>query len=400
MAGEPTDPEPASSVQADYAAAFDTIWELVHENFLDERFNGCDWSAARERYRTRAVTAGTASEFSNLVGDMLAELNTSHTRLYTRRDQAFYFLLDLFKETDIGKTVRKTFPNETISYVGIGVFTTSIDGNTFVAGVVDGGPADLAGLKLGDQVRSVEGRPFEAVASFQGREGQRTRLTIQTQRDPASIAELFVTPVAIEPVAFYLAALRKSVRIIERSGRKIGYVRMWSYAGRANHEALQDEVRNGLLSQSDALIVDLRDGWGGANPDYLNLFNHEVPVITSIGRDGGRHQYDTQWRKPVALLVNEGTRSGKEIIAYAFRKHGYGPVIGTRTAGAVTGGRIFRVNDDAILYLAVADALIDGERLEGRGVAPDFTVPFTLPYAHGNDPQLAKAIEVLLKAVN
>jgi carboxyl-terminal processing protease len=97
------------------------------------------------------------------------------------------------------------------------------------------------------------------------------------------------------------------------------------------------------------------------------------------------------------MVVNNGSRSGKEILAYGFKKYGLGKLIGTKTAGAVVGGSPFLLEDDNLLYLAVVDVWIDGERLEGKGVIPDIEVPFPLEYAQGKDPQFNKAVDVLLK---
>jgi carboxyl-terminal processing protease len=55
------------------------------------------------------------------------------------------------------------------------------------------------------------------------------------------------------------------------------------------------------------------------------------------------------------------------------------------------------MQDGSLLYLAVVDVLVNGERLEGKGVIPDIEVPFQLAYAQGADPQKQKAIEVLLQ---
>ena len=64
-------------------------------------------------------------------------------------------------------------------------------------------------------------------------------------------------------------------------------------------------------------------------------------------------------------------------------------------------GQPFLLSDGSLLFLAVEDILVDGERLEGVGVKPDVAVPSDLPYAEGRDPQLERAVEVaagLLKA--
>ncbi len=64
-------------------------------------------------------------------------------------------------------------------------------------------------------------------------------------------------------------------------------------------------------------------------------------------------------------------------------------------AGALLAGTAFLLSDGSLLILAVEDAAVDGERLEGKGVAPSIEVPFDIRYAAGKDPQLDKAIEVL-----
>ena len=60
--------------------------------------------------------------------------------------------------------------------------------------------------------------------------------------------------------------------------------------------------------------------------------------------------------------------------------------------GAVSGGRPFPLADGSLLYLAVQEVRIDGERLEGAGVAPHIEVAFELPYAAGEDSQLEAAV--------
>jgi carboxyl-terminal processing protease len=191
--------------------------------------------------------------------------------------------------------------------------------------------------------------------------------------------------------------MRQSIKIIERNSKKIGYVHIWSYAGDQYQQLLVEEIGYGKLKDTEGLILDLRDGWGGAEPNYLNIFNKQVPGLTQMARDGVKRTIDLQWRKPVVMVVNNGSRSGKEILAYGFKKYGIGKLIGTKTAGAVVGGSPFLLEDGNLLYLAVVDVWIDGERLEGKGVIPDIEVPFPLEYAQGKDPQFNKAVDVLLE---
>ena len=92
----------------------------------------------------------------------------------------------------------------------------------------------------------------------------------------------------------------------------------------------------------------------------------------------------------MVAIIDEGTRSGMEILAYALKNNGV-RLVGTPTAANVLAGRGFLLPDDSLLELAVADVFVDGKRLEGVGVEPDLAVPFDVRYAAGADPQLAAA---------
>ena len=143
---------------------------------------------------------------------------------------------------------------------------------------------------------------------------------------------------------------------------------------------------------------DLRGGWGGAQPQYLDLFNPRAPTIQVRDRNGEIGFVDVKWRKPVAMLINEGTRSGKEVLAYGFKEYRLGELVGHRTEGAVLAATAFLIGDDGLLLLAVEDVLVDGKRLEGVGVEPTIEVPFDWRYAAGADPQLDRAVQVLAHA--
>ena len=62
-------------------------------------------------------------------------------------------------------------------------------------------------------------------------------------------------------------------------------------------------------------------------------------------RNGASELANVKWRKPVAMLVNGSTRSGKEILAYGFKKYQLGEVIGSRTEGAVLAATAFLIGD-------------------------------------------------------
>ncbi|HZZ59621.1 MAG TPA: S41 family peptidase [Roseiarcus sp.] len=380
-------------------SAFDQVWELVRDRFYDPRLNGLDWPAKRDRYRPQAEAAGSRDKLAAIINAMLAELGASHTRYYTQDDPAYYQLADIFSGALEHRGLRRIFASGEVSYPGIGIFTESDDlARTFLTGVIQGGPAHKASLLVGDEILSADDRPFRPVASFRGKVGTPVSLSVRRTRDgsPTSIA---VVPADLHPNAMFLDGLKVSARVIDAGANaRIGYVHVWSYAGWQYQRALEDLIAEGPLRDADALIWDLRDGWGGAQPQYLDLFNPHSPTMKVTARDGETGLVDVKWRKPVAALINGGTRSGKEVLAYGFKEYRLGELIGARTEGAVLAATAFLIGDDGLLLLAVDDVVVDGKRLEGAGVEPTIEVAFDPRYAAGADPQLDRAVQVLSRS--
>ena len=97
---------------------------------------------------------------------------------------------------------------------------------------------------------------------------------------------------------------------------------------------------------------------------------------------------NVKWRKRVAMLINGGTRGGKEVLAYGFKKYRLGELIGTRTEGAVLAATAFLIGS-GLRLLAVEDVRVDGERLEGVGVTPTIEVHAGAASAGSDDPAVA-----------
>ncbi len=374
----------------DQSHVFDEVTTAVSDEFWDRHFGGVDWKDTAAGFRERAVKASSHDEFAEVINEMLANLKTSHTYFFPTTNPKHFQLLGIFQ------TLVPDSHSERFTFDGIGIDTKTIDGRVFVSSVFEGLPADQAGLRFGDEIVAIDSMPFHPIGSFYGKSQQEVDVSIRREKNgqPESIQ---VRVASLDGRTMFEDALENSARIIERGDRKIGYVHVWSYAGAKYHERLVQLVLWGKLSACDALIVDLRDGWGGASLDYVNLFQKPLVEVESHRRDGETSNYSGVWGKPVALLINAGTTSGKELYAFAFRKHQLGPLVGTKSAGAVVAGRCCPLSNGDVLYLAVADLRIDGQRLEGVGVEPDYSVDRPIPFANGADGQLDKAIELLAK---
>jgi carboxyl-terminal processing protease len=384
----------ATPPQAERDLVVRQAWTTVRDHFYDAELIGRIWEDAWARHMPAAEddARGDHRSATEIINAMLAELRASHTAHYTADQQEYYELLDLFARA-IGERAMAVFPAFVVKYIGIEAFTRQIDGRWFITAVWPGGPADAAGLLAGDEIIAAEGAPFHPIHAFASRSMRPTSLLIRRTAGSEPFA-VSVTPREIRPGDAFERSMRESARIIDTPGRKIGYIRPLSYAGQRYHDALVETLSAGVLRDAEALILDLRGGWGGASPDHAEVFVGGAPNMTAISRDGRATSVSFRWRRPFVVLIDEGTRSGKEVLAWSFRRAGV-PLVGSRTAGAVVAGRAVLLRDNSLLYFAVADIVVEDERLEGVGVAPTHEVPFDVRYATGADPQLDAAIKLL-----
>ncbi|MBZ4419717.1 S41 family peptidase [Myxococcus sp. RHSTA-1-4] len=367
-----------------YAKAGNEVVNHVRTRFLDAK-KAEAWAVKHQGY---GAAASSAEDFARRTNDALAELGASHTAFYPRGSVGHAALSAIFQQF---------FKLSRVEHTSIGADLLETPEGFFVRHVFAGGPAARAGVLRGDRLVSVEGKPFRPGTAFDGRDGRPTRLAVERARGAAPLT-LTVTPRKVNPKAEWLEVQRGSSRIIEHGGRRVAYQHLYSCAG-PEHQELLHETLTDTFASAEALVIDFRDGWGGCNTDFLDLFNPLVPFFTSIDREGRRNTRSTTWRKPVVLLVNGNSRSGKEMVAFAFKKHKRATLVGQRTAGAVLAGAPLRLSNGDLLYLAVSDVEVEGVRLEGTGVPVDVEVPDVLPYAAGKDPQLDKALDVAASAV-
>lgn len=385
---------PALDSRVTPAGIMSEIERIVRREFYD-RDGLAAFNAAEERIRAAAVAANDVSFASR---DWLLTLNASHTGRFTPDTVEYFELADVFAR-GIRDDVRRLFPPQgDVTYEGIGIATTEIAGKPFIADVYDGSPAALAGLEAGDQIIAVDNKPFEPIGPFQGKAGGDVAIAVRRASD-GPIIHIRVPVWKIQPAETFNNAIRRSVRIIEKDGARIGTMRIWSFPSRGVEDVIMEALTSEPLKSADGLVLDMRGRWGGAPPDAVDYFVGQSPTMTLTDNDGETNLVSASWRNPVVGIIDEGSRSGMEILAYALKQAGV-PLVGTKTAGDVLAGRAFVLKDNSILELAVTDVRVDGLRLEGTGVTPDISVPFTLPYAAGADPQFDRAVEEMRRVLS
>ena len=340
------------------------VVDLVRDHFMDAE-KAAAWA---ERHAGYAEGIKDQAAFRDATRRILAELETSHTQYYTPEDSGYHDLLAIFEQ------VLKRDPTRE----SLGMVTA----NGFVAKVFADSPAEHAGLRRGDRIVSETQEKRDIVLEVQSRQDEpprtvRLRTWLRNPREE------------------WFEDQKRGSRVIDHKGKQIAYVPIWSCAGVRAQEGLEMWLGSPQFKEAHALIVDFRGGWGGCDPGFVALFDPAAPDLTQIDREGTRTTYSPTWRKPLVILIDGGTRSGKEVVSRALQRHKRATLVGERTAGAVVAGQPHLLADGSLLFLAVYDVDVDGERLEGVGVKPDVQVPAGLEFAEGRDPQLERALDLL-----
>lgn len=359
----------------------DEVWEVGRRQLYPPRLRARFDEETRRRLA--AVLKDENVTLARALNPFLTSLGVSHTYFYDRSMQGYYLLRSLFTTRD---------PALPALYV-LGL-QLGDDGR--VQAVLDGFPAKAAGLLPGDRIVAVNGRAFSSLLDWQ--DPAAVTLTLEA---PTGRRRAVVKPIRMGYHQALLEATRRSARRFDCGGSRIGYLRLWSGTGDAFLETLRAHVASARDGRYAGYVLDLRDGYGGAWWPYLDPFfpDREGYFTASVYSGDGAPELMTpepasnaaSYTGPVAVLVNHGTRSGKESLAWQFRHSGRGRLFGSTTAGAFSSGRgVFAEVEDAdyLLYLAVAELRLDGEIIEGVGVAPDERVAPVF----GRDAPLAKAL--------
>jgi carboxyl-terminal processing protease len=385
-------------------AVFDRVLELVDQHVYVAELSAERWQELVGDHRAGAASAAHLGELTERLERLLSGLGTSHTAFFSHEQPRAYQLAALFGWDE--DRLASVFPRGELAYPGVGWRLVQSDGVTYLSEVHEGSPAHAAGLTAGTRIDSLGDRRVvgdqlvgggSVMALFGVHLGRPLLVTGSRAGEPGH-ALGSVVPRLIDPSQLFHTALAESLELVERDGRRLGYVHMWSAAGQAYQDQLEAALfGEGPLAEADGLVLDLRGGWGGADPRLLSLFDRDVPLLEMIDREGERRPLVRSWARPVVLLVDGETTSGKEVFAFAFQRSGRGPLVGERTAGAVLAGRAFPIPGAGVLYLPVNDVRVDGQRLEGVGVQPDIAVPAAVRPSGDRDVQKRAALDVLLE---
>ena len=263
-------------------------------------------------------------------------------------------------------------------FTGIGIHITMRNNLVTVISPIEGTPAYRAGIKAGDRIVKVDGKPTEdlrdAVKRMRGPKGTTVKITVLRQGAP-------------EPLDFTIVRDVIPIYSVKAELLKPGYGYVWITNFRENTtgdliEALQ--AMETAETPMKGLVLDLRDNPGGILNQAIevsDLFLEDGEILSIKGRDGRNtkvfqaHANDVKRDYPIVVLINGGSASASEIVAGALQDHKRALILGTTSFGKGSVQTVETLRDGYGLKFTIARYYTpSGRSIQAKGVEPDVEV--------------------------
>ena len=381
--------------KAEWRQIFNDAWRLQRDFFYDKGMHGIDWLAVKKRYEPLLARAKTRSDVNFIIGEMLGELNSSHA--YRGGGD----VEDAIEENVGSLGVDFALENGAFRIKRIldpGVFSGFSD---FLKS-----PLRQPGLGVseGDYLLAINGVPLDARqepwAALVGLASKTVRLTVASTPSGDNQRMVHVKTLPMETYLRHVAWIEQNrIKVDRVSEGRVGYIYVWDTSVVGQGETIRQFQAQ---FHKDALIIDERFNAGGHWPDRL-IEVFQQPRTAYVARRYGPDEpvAEKSHIGPKAMLINGWAGSGGDAFPYMFRQARLGPLIGTRTWGGLIGtsGTPKLMDGGTVSVPTLGFYDVNGKWLiEGHGVSPDIeVVDNPAEMVEGNDPQLDKAIEVLLE---
>jgi carboxyl-terminal processing protease len=352
----------ATILENNYKEVIDHVWQIVYRDFLDSsgKFERSNWINLRKEFLAKKYSDN--NEAYDAIRDMLSNLDDPYTRFLDPKE---------FNQMRIDTSGELTG-------VGIQIVKDKESDSIIIISPIEGTPAYEAGIKAKDKILSIDnvstkGLNIEdAVKLIRGRRGTKVKLEILRNGN-----------------SFYKSLLRERIEIKSvtskinetKDGLLIGYVRLKQFNANASRE-MKDILKDLEIKKVSGYVLDLRSNPGGlleSSIDISRQFIDKGIIVSTLSKDGlketKRGNGKALTKKPLIVLVNEGSASASEIVSGAIRDNNRGKLVGKKTFGKGLVQSMRTLVDGSGLTVTVAKYLTpNGTDINKFGITPDIEV--------------------------
>ncbi len=356
----------ATVLNTSYKEVIDHVWQIVYRDFLDSsgKFQKSNWINLRKEVLSK--TYSDNNEAYDAIRDMLSNLDDSYTRFLEPKE---------FNQMRIDTSGELTG-------VGIQIVKDKESDDLIIISPIEDTPAFNAGIKARDKIISIddistEGMNIEeAVQLIRGQRG--TKVKLEILRGTKS---------------FFKILLREKIEIKSvsskvnqtKNGLLIGYVRIKQFNANASQET-RDAIKNLETKKVAGYVLDLRSNPGGLLESSIDISRHFINkgvIVSTVSNDGlketKRGNGQALTKKPLVVLVNEGSASASEIVSGAIKDNKRGKLVGKKTFGKGLVQSMRTLVDGSGLTVTVAKYLTpNGTDINKSGIIPDIEVKMNI----------------------
>ena len=356
----------ATVLNNSYKEVIDHVWQIVYRDFLDSngKFQKSNWINLRKEVLSK--TYSDSNEAYDAIRDMLSNLDDSYTRFLEPKE---------FNQMRIDTSGELTG-------VGIQIVKDKESDDLIIISPIEGTPAFDAGIKARDKILSIddistEGMNIEdAVKLIRGQRGTKVKLEILRG------SQSFFKTLSREKIEIKSVSSKVNQT---KNGLSIGYLRIKQFNANASKET-RDAIKDLETKKVAGYVLDLRSNPGGLLESSIDISRHFINkgvIVSTVSKDGlketkkGNGQALT--KKPLVVLVNEGSASASEIVSGAIKDNKRGKLVGKKTFGKGLVQSMRTLVDGSGLTVTVAKYLTpNGTDINKSGIIPDIEVKMNI----------------------
>jgi tricorn protease len=384
-------------VLQEYPQIYRDVWRQVRDFFYDPDIHGKDWDAVYKKYEELIPSVATRADMNYIIGQMIGELTASHEYIVDRGGPPRTF----YSHVNVGLLGADLEPDQR---AGRYRFAHLIEGANWREEYRNPLRAPNIDVKEGDYLISLDGHDVQADENYlkylENKAGVDIEMAVSSTPDRKDSRTYTIKPLYDEGAARYCEWVEKNYRTVrEETGGRVGYMHL-SDMDELGLEQFEQAFR--AERYRDGLIIDVRDNGGGFVSWFIiDKLERKLEYLT-VTRDFKPMRYPHAVHPgPIVVLCNEGTGSDGEVFTQHCKDLRLGTIVGTPTWGGLIGitNMIPLTDGGMVTQSNVGFANLAGQWIvENRGVIPDIIVENDPgEVVKGRDPQLAKAIEVMLQ---
>lgn len=377
--------------RAEWKQMYNEAWRIQRDFFYDPTLHGLDYEGTKKKYEAYLENIAHREDLNYLFREMLGNMSVGHHNAgggdAPQPNQVQTGLLGADFKVENGRyRFAKIYNGEN--------WNPQLRAPLTQPGV---------DVKVGDYLIAVNGREVRSTdnvhAFFEGKANKQVLIKVSANADGSNAREYTIVPVANDVGLRQLDWIESNRRKVDQmSGGKLAYVYLPDTAGGG-----YTNFNRYYFSQIDkeGAVIDERFNGGGTAADYIIDYMRRPLLNKWATREG--EDFSTPSASiygPKAMIINEYAGSGGDLMPWLFRKSGIGPLIGKRTWGGLVGIYDYPqlIDGGGVTAPRVAFYNLQGEwEVENYGTAPDIEVDFNpSEWRKGRDPQLEKAVEVLM----